>query len=73
MVLEQIMDSPLQCVTPSEVVPVTVLAVQRYLLEDELCDTVPKPPLYCYDVIISDEVYQEKCCLDPSLNCLEPS
>uniref|UniRef100_A0A2K5Q4W8 RPA1 related single stranded DNA binding protein, X-linked n=1 Tax=Cebus imitator TaxID=2715852 RepID=A0A2K5Q4W8_CEBIM len=69
-VLEQIMDSPLQCVTPSEVVPVTVLAVQRYLLEDEPRDTVPKPPLYCYDVTISDGVYQEKCYLDPSLNSL---
>ncbi|XP_030795646.1 RPA-related protein RADX isoform X1 [Rhinopithecus roxellana] len=69
-VLEQIMDSPRQCVTPSEVVPVTVLAVQRYLLEDEPRDTVPKPPLYCYDVTISDGVYQEKCYLDPSLNSL---
>uniref|UniRef100_F7GI62 RPA1 related single stranded DNA binding protein, X-linked n=1 Tax=Callithrix jacchus TaxID=9483 RepID=F7GI62_CALJA len=69
-ILEQIMDSPLQCVTPSEVVPVTVLAVQRYLLEDEPRDTVPKPPLYCYDVTISDGVYQEKCYLDPSLNSL---
>uniref|UniRef100_A0A2K5UWW1 RPA1 related single stranded DNA binding protein, X-linked n=1 Tax=Macaca fascicularis TaxID=9541 RepID=A0A2K5UWW1_MACFA len=68
-VLEQIMDSPRQCVTPSEVVPVTVLAVQRYLLEDEPRDTVPKP-LYCYDVTISDGVYQEKCYLDPSLNSL---
>lgn len=69
-VLEQIMDSPLQWVTPSEVVPVAVLAVQRYLLEDEPRDTIPKPPLYCYDVTISDGVYQEKCYLDPSLNFL---
>ncbi|KAG3272700.1 RPA-related protein RADX isoform X2 [Ictidomys tridecemlineatus] len=69
-VLEQITGSPRQWVTPSEVVPVTVLAVQRYLLEDEPRDTVPKPPLYCYDVTISDGVYQEKCYLDPSLNSL---
>ncbi|XP_059241499.1 RPA-related protein RADX isoform X1 [Mustela nigripes] len=69
-VLEQITDSPLQWVTPSEVVPVAVLAVQRYLLEDEPRDRIPKPPLYCYDVTISDGVYQEKCYLDPSLNFL---
>ncbi|XP_045852217.1 RPA-related protein RADX isoform X2 [Meles meles] len=69
-VLEQVTDSPLQWVTPSEVVPVAVLAVQRYLLEDEPRDTIPKPPLYCYDVTISDGVYQEKCYLDPSLNFL---
>uniref|UniRef100_A0A673UHZ4 RPA1 related single stranded DNA binding protein, X-linked n=1 Tax=Suricata suricatta TaxID=37032 RepID=A0A673UHZ4_SURSU len=69
-VLEQITDSPLQWVTPSEVVPVAVLAVQRYLLEDEPRDTIPKPPLYCYDVTISDGVYREKCYLDPSLNFL---
>lgn len=69
-VLEQVTDSPLQWVTPSEVVPVAVLAVQRYLLEDEPRDTTPRPPLYCYDVTISDGVYQEKCYLDPSLNFL---
>lgn len=69
-VIEQITGSPRQCVTLSEVVPVTVLAVQRYLLEDEPQDTVPKSPLYCYDVTISDGVYQEKCYLDPSLNFL---
>ncbi|XP_052592537.1 RPA-related protein RADX isoform X1 [Peromyscus californicus insignis] len=69
-VIEQITDSPKQCVSLTEVVPVTVLAVQRYLLEDEPRDTVPKPPLYCYDVTISDGVYQEKCYLDPSLNFL---
>ncbi|KAK1346612.1 hypothetical protein QTO34_000471 [Cnephaeus nilssonii] len=69
-VLEQITDSPLQWVTPSEVVPVLVLAVQRYLLEDEPGDIVPKPPRYCYDVTISDGVYQEKCFLDPRLNFL---
>uniref|UniRef100_A0A2K6FWE8 RPA1 related single stranded DNA binding protein, X-linked n=1 Tax=Propithecus coquereli TaxID=379532 RepID=A0A2K6FWE8_PROCO len=69
-VLEQIIGSPRQWVTPSEVVPVFVLAVQRYLLEDEPRDTVPKPPLYCYDVTISDGVYREKCYLDPSLNFL---
>ncbi|XP_012606617.1 RPA-related protein RADX [Microcebus murinus] len=69
-VLDQIIGSPRQWVTPSEVVPVSVLAVQRYLLEDEPRDTVPKPPLYCYDVTISDGVYREKCYLDPSLNSL---
>ncbi|XP_054575203.1 RPA-related protein RADX [Eptesicus fuscus] len=69
-VLEQITDSPLQWVTPSEVVPVVVLAVQRYLLEDEPGDIVPKPPRYCYDVTISDGVYQEKCFLYPRLNFL---
>nr|KAF6294502.1 RPA1 related single stranded DNA binding protein, X-linked [Pipistrellus kuhlii] len=69
-VLEQITDSPLHWVTPSEVVPVAVLAVQRYLLEDEPRDIVPKPPRYCYDVTISDGVYQEKCFLDPRLNFL---
>nr|XP_048284459.1 RPA-related protein RADX [Myodes glareolus] len=69
-VIEQITGSPKQCVTLSEVVPVSVLAVQRYLLEDEPRDTVPKLPLYCYDVTISDGVYQEKCFLDPSLNFL---
>uniref|UniRef100_A0A8C3WCM5 RPA1 related single stranded DNA binding protein, X-linked n=1 Tax=Catagonus wagneri TaxID=51154 RepID=A0A8C3WCM5_9CETA len=69
-VLEQITDSPRQWVTPSEVVPVAVLAVQRYLLEDEPRDVEPKPPLYCYDVTISDGVYREKCYLDPSLNSL---
>ncbi|EPY73731.1 hypothetical protein CB1_002582005 [Camelus ferus] len=69
-ILEQITDSPRQWVTPSEVVPVAVLAVQRYLLEDEPRDVEPKPPLYCYDVTISDGVYQEKCYLDPSLNFL---
>lgn len=70
MVIEQITGSPKQCVTLTEVVPVTVLAVQRYLLEDEPRDTVPRLPLYCYDVTISDGVYQEKCYLDPSLNFL---
>ncbi|KAL1766026.1 RPA-related RADX [Sigmodon hispidus] len=69
-VFEQITGSPKQCVTLSEVVPVIVLAVQRYLLEDEPRDTVPRLPLYCYDVTISDGVYQEKCYLDPSLNFL---
>uniref|UniRef100_A0A8C2LHB7 RPA1 related single stranded DNA binding protein, X-linked n=1 Tax=Cricetulus griseus TaxID=10029 RepID=A0A8C2LHB7_CRIGR len=69
-VIEQITGSPKQCVTLSEVMPVSVLAVQRYLLEDEPRDTVPKPPLYCYDVTISDGVYQEKCYLDTSLNFL---
>lgn len=67
-VLEQIADSPLHWVTPSEVVPVAVLAVQR--LEDEPRDIVRKPPRYCYDVTISDRVYQEKCFLDPRLNFL---
>ncbi|XP_057574962.1 RPA-related protein RADX [Hippopotamus amphibius kiboko] len=69
-VLEQITDSPRQWVTPSKVVPVVVLAVQRYLLEEEPSGMGPKPPLYCYDVTISDGVYQEKCYLDPSLNSL---
>ncbi|XP_007468560.1 PREDICTED: uncharacterized protein CXorf57 homolog isoform X2 [Lipotes vexillifer] len=69
-VLEQITDSPRQCSTPSEVVPVAVLAVQRYLLEGEPRDMEPKPPLYCYDVTISDGVFREKCYLDPSLNFL---
>ncbi|XDB66343.1 hypothetical protein ABFV05_019959 [Capra hircus] len=59
-VLEQVIDSPRQWVTPSE----------RYLLEDEPRDVAPKPPLYCFDVTISDGVYQEKCYLDPSLNSL---
>ncbi|XP_049979978.1 RPA-related protein RADX [Alexandromys fortis] len=69
-VIEQITGSPRQCVALSDVVPVTVLAVQRYLLEDEPRDMVPKLPFYCYDVTISDGVYQEKCYLDPSLNFL---
>ncbi|CAO2622917.1 RPA-related protein RADX [Lemmus lemmus] len=69
-VIEQITGFPKQCVSLTEMVPVTVLAVQRYLLEDESRDTVPRLPLYCYDVTISDGVYQEKCYLDPSLNFL---
>ena len=69
-VLEQATDSPLQWITPSEVVPVAVLAVQRYLLEGEARDMESKPPLYCYDVTISDGVFREKCYLDPSLNFL---
>ncbi|XP_040120952.1 RPA-related protein RADX isoform X1 [Oryx dammah] len=69
-VLEQVIHSPRQWVTPSEVVPVAVLAVQRYLLEGEPSDVEPKPPLYCFDVTISDGVYQEKCYLDPRLNSL---
>ncbi|XP_024605356.1 RPA-related protein RADX isoform X2 [Neophocaena asiaeorientalis asiaeorientalis] len=69
-VLEQITDSPRRCSTPLEVVPVAVLAVQRYLLEGEPRDMEPKPPLYCYDVTISDGVFREKCYLDPSLNFL---
>lgn len=69
-VLEQVIDSPRQWVTPSEVVPVAVLAVQRYLLEDEPRDVERKPQLYCFDVTISDRGYQEKCYLDPSLNPL---
>nr|XP_014333637.1 PREDICTED: uncharacterized protein CXorf57 homolog isoform X2 [Bos mutus] len=69
-VFEQVIDSPRRWVTPLEVVPVAVLAVQRYLLEDEPRDVKPKPPLYCFDVTISDGVYQEKCYLDPSLNSL---
>ncbi|XP_057351359.1 RPA-related protein RADX-like [Manis pentadactyla] len=68
-VLEQRTDSPPQWITPSEVVPVAVLAVQRYLLEDEPSDGIPKPPLYCFDVTISDGVYQQ-CYLVPSLNDL---
>uniref|UniRef100_A0A8C8ZNT6 RPA1 related single stranded DNA binding protein, X-linked n=1 Tax=Prolemur simus TaxID=1328070 RepID=A0A8C8ZNT6_PROSS len=69
-VLEQIVGSPRQWITPSEIVPVSVLAVQRYLLEDEPRDTMSKLPLYCFDVTISDGVYREKCYLDPSLNSL---
>ncbi|XP_023409690.1 RPA-related protein RADX isoform X2 [Loxodonta africana] len=69
-VFEQIIDTPRQWVSLSEVVPVAVLAVQRYLLEDEPRDMLPKLPLYCYDVTISDGVYQEKCYLDPRLNSL---
>uniref|UniRef100_E1BEZ6 RPA1 related single stranded DNA binding protein, X-linked n=1 Tax=Bos taurus TaxID=9913 RepID=E1BEZ6_BOVIN len=69
-VFEQVIDSPRRWVTPLEVVPVAVLAVQRYLLEDEPRNVKPKPPLYCFDVTISDGVYQEKCYLDPSLNSL---
>lgn len=69
-ILEQITHSPLEWATPSEVVPVAVLAVQRYLLEDEPRDVVHKQPRYCYDVTISDGVYQEKCFLDPRLNVL---
>uniref|UniRef100_A0A4W2G724 RPA1 related single stranded DNA binding protein, X-linked n=1 Tax=Bos indicus x Bos taurus TaxID=30522 RepID=A0A4W2G724_BOBOX len=69
-VFEQVIDSPRRWVTPLEVVPVAVLAVQRYLLEAEPRDVKPKPPLYCFDVTISDGVYQEKCYLDPSLNSL---
>ncbi|XP_004590298.1 RPA-related protein RADX isoform X1 [Ochotona princeps] len=68
-VLEQIVDSPLTWVTPKEVAFVSVLAVQRYLLE-EPDDNVRGGPLYCYDVTISDGVYREKCYLDPSLNSL---
>ncbi|EPQ09974.1 Hypothetical protein D623_10027669 [Myotis brandtii] len=69
-VLEQVKDSPLQWVTPSEVALVAVLAVQRYLLEDEPGDIIPKPSRYGYDVTISDGVYQEKCFLHPRLNFL---
>ncbi|XP_042638417.1 RPA-related protein RADX [Orycteropus afer afer] len=69
-VLERVIDTPRQRFYVSEVVPVAVLAVQRYLLEDEPRDLVPKLPLYCYDVTISDGVYQEKCYLNPSLNFL---
>ncbi|XP_059994347.1 RPA-related protein RADX [Lagenorhynchus albirostris] len=69
-VLEQITNSPRRCSTPSEVVPVAVLAVQRYLLEGEPRDMEHKPPLYCYDVTISDGVFREKCYLDPRLNFL---
>ncbi|XP_060039006.1 RPA-related protein RADX [Erinaceus europaeus] len=72
-ILEQITDSPLQWVTPSEVVPVAVVAVQRYLLENEPRDKMPKMrkrPFYCFDVTISDGVYREKCYLDPRLNFL---
>ncbi|KAM9180297.1 LOW QUALITY PROTEIN: RPA-related protein RADX, partial [Dugong dugon] len=68
-VLEQVIDTLRQWVNFLEVVPVTVLAVQRYLLEDEPCDLVPRLPL-CYDVTISDGVYQENCYLDPHLNSL---
>ncbi|XP_055419972.1 RPA-related protein RADX isoform X3 [Bubalus kerabau] len=69
-VFQQVIDSPRRWVTPLEVVPVAVLAVQRYLLEDEPRNVEPKPPIYCFDVTISDGVYQEKCYLDPSLNSL---
>ena len=69
-VFQQVTDSPRRWVTPLEVVPVAVLAVQRYLLEDEPRNVEPKPPIYCFDVTISDGVYQEKCYLDPSLNSL---
>ncbi|KAM9576907.1 LOW QUALITY PROTEIN: RPA-related protein RADX [Trichechus inunguis] len=68
-VLEQVIDRPRQWVNLLEVVPVTVLAVQRYLLEDEPRDLVLRLPL-CYDVTISDRVYQENCYLDPHLNSL---
>ncbi|XP_006871133.1 PREDICTED: uncharacterized protein CXorf57 homolog [Chrysochloris asiatica] len=69
-VLEQVIDTPRKWVNLSNVVPVVVLAVQRYLLEDEPRALVSKRPLYCYDVTISDGVYQEKCYLAPSLNFL---
>ncbi|XP_006890003.1 PREDICTED: uncharacterized protein CXorf57 homolog [Elephantulus edwardii] len=69
-VLEQVIDTPRQWVNLTDVVPVVVLAVQRYLLEEEPGDMMPRFPLYCYDVTISDGVYQEKCFLDPSLNPL---
>ncbi|KAM4818121.1 RPA-related protein RADX [Thomomys bottae] len=70
MVLQQIIGSPGQCVSPCEVVPVTVLAVQRYLLEHDRRERPSQYPVYCYDVTISDGVYQEKCWLDTSLNSL---
>nr|KAF6360558.1 RPA1 related single stranded DNA binding protein, X-linked [Myotis myotis] len=69
-VLEQVTDSPLQWLTPSEVDPVAVLAVQRYLLEEEPGDIIRKRSRYRYDVTVSDGVYQEKCFLHPRLNFL---
>ncbi|KAM6143288.1 LOW QUALITY PROTEIN: RPA-related protein RADX [Erethizon dorsatum] len=64
----QIMGPPRQWVTPL-VVLVTVLVVQRYLLEDEP-RAVPKPPLYCFDVTVLNRVCREKCYMDPQLNSL---
>ncbi|XP_054977109.1 RPA-related protein RADX [Sorex araneus] len=69
-IIKQIVDSPLHWVTPFEVVPVAVLAVQRYLLEDRPYFSGHKAPFYCYDVTISDGVLKEKCYLDPGLNHL---
>ncbi|XP_055981665.1 RPA-related protein RADX [Sorex fumeus] len=69
-IIDQITDSPLHWVTPFEVVPVAVVAVQRYLLEGKSYFTGHKPPFYCYDVTISDGVFKEKCYLDPDLNHL---
>lgn len=69
-VLEQVTDLPLQWIKPTMVAPIAVLAVQRYLLEDEPGDRIPKPSRYGYDVNISDGVFQEKCFLHPRLNFL---
>lgn len=63
--------------------PVTVLALERYMVEVPSPSApfkatvssshahVPPPlPTYCYDVTITDGVYQEKCLLAPELNLL---
>lgn len=68
-VLEQVIDSPLQWLSLSDETPVSVLAVQRYLL-DEPGDVIPKLSRYRYDITVSDGVYQEKCFLHPRLNFL---
>uniref|UniRef100_A0A6I8PHL4 RPA1 related single stranded DNA binding protein, X-linked n=1 Tax=Ornithorhynchus anatinus TaxID=9258 RepID=A0A6I8PHL4_ORNAN len=56
--------------------PVWVLAVQRYLAEPGPARAPPPPPPpppppgYCYDVTLSDGLWQEKCHLVPELNGL---
>ncbi|XP_075394560.1 RPA-related protein RADX [Tenrec ecaudatus] len=69
-VLEQAIDTPRRWINLLDVQPVAVLAIQRYLLEDDPREGLSRLTNYCFDVTISDGVYQEKCFLDPNLNFL---
>ncbi|KAM6151571.1 LOW QUALITY PROTEIN: RPA-related protein RADX [Rhynchocyon petersi] len=69
-IFELVSGTPRQGVNLLDVRPVVVLAIQRYLLEEEPCDLGQKFAIYCYDMTISDGVYQEKCFLNPRLNHL---
>lgn len=59
-------------VSLTEVTPVTVLLLQRYMAEE--LPPLPNAPCpayyYYYDVTVTDGTYQEKCLLAPQLNGL---
>uniref|UniRef100_A0A8D0HBV5 RPA1 related single stranded DNA binding protein, X-linked n=1 Tax=Sphenodon punctatus TaxID=8508 RepID=A0A8D0HBV5_SPHPU len=81
-VYEEVLSSSQLRVSLQDVLPVTVVAVERYLAEIPPASNLPQPPAsaspprpaplpsYCYDVTITDGMCQEKCHLAHEQNFL---